>query len=590
VNSHGWIVDTDGSGVQHFDYGVKVHQTWFTKQPDYTVDYMCTHAIPDCQYHINPFTGEEFVFRSPQLGHWAYSPLGRRVALTRAGISVRELATGEERSVYPAGGGHLTWSADPDWFSITSSANELTIIYPDHLDWFQRICAPNTMLFYSNYWGEAHGDLSPDGTKVGYGSNMLGDIDFYMAIVRRPDVPTNVASRRTPEGVEVTWQPGKHSREIAGYHVFRAEKSAGEYRQLTADPVAGTRYLDADAPAAQAAYVVTAIEHSSLESRFSEEARVAAAGADTWQGPVTLLYEAEEGDLNDWWGPWFLAGAGNDRCAALRVPEPEAPLSLVVSVPASGSYALLARVRTPGRIEFSAAMDGQPLGGGEYNCADLTWLSLTPEEGITLSAGEHILTIASVSVGLLVDQVCLTSDLAFGPSERLGVDCVPPEPVTGLRAEATREFDVTLAWQPCGAPGIHHYNVYCREGEAPGAEQEFLVLSPSEPRMVDWGLQAGTEYHYQVTAVDRQGNESLPSEPLVVSTKPIERVLIELPAEAEWPSDGELEVGCLSNCPPRLNGRATASLRCPSSCPARTTMPCGWRLRPWRRCAPARTR
>ena len=60
--------------------------------------------------------------------------------------------------------------------------------------------------------------------------------------------------------------------------------------------------------------------------------------------------------------------------------------------------------------------------------------------------------------------------------------------------------------------------------------------------MVDWGLQAGTEYHYQVTSVDRQGNESPPSAPLVVSTKSIERVLIELPAEAEWPSDGELEV------------------------------------------------
>jgi len=47
--------------------------------------------------------------------------------------------------------------------------------------------------------------------------------------------------------------------------------------------------------------------------------------------------------------------------------------------------------------------------------------------------------------------------------------------------------------------------------------------------LLDWGLQAGTQYYYSVTAVDRAGNESAPSAPVSVKTPVIGRVLERIP-------------------------------------------------------------
>ncbi len=71
----------------------------------------------------------------------------------------------------------------------------------------------------------------------------------------------------------------------------------------------------------------------------------------------------------------------------------------------------------------------------------------------------------------------------------------------------------------------------------PGTDPQFVVRSPSRPQTVDWGLQAGTDYHYRVTAVDRQGNESAPCPLLRIATVPIDRVLLELQADATWPGE-----------------------------------------------------
>jgi len=70
---------------------------------------------------------------------------------------------------------------------------------------------------------------------------------------------------------------------------------------------------------------------------------------------------------------------------------------------------------------------------------------------------------------------------------------------------------------------IDHYNVYRSTNPDFKCNYETLIASPSGNNYLDWGLKplttyySPTTYYYQVTAVDRAGNESEPSE--VVSAK-----------------------------------------------------------------------
>ena len=84
---------------------------------------------------------------------------------------------------------------------------------------------------------------------------------------------------------------------------------------------------------------------------------------------------------------------------------------------------------------------------------------------------------------------------------------------TGLRVEGLR-----LSWQP--VHGAHHYNVYCHESSDFQCDQSSLIGSPSAPAFLDFGVDAGTRRSYRVTAVDRWGNESEPSEAKLTSRIP----------------------------------------------------------------------
>ncbi len=53
-------------------------------------------------------------------------------------------------------------------------------------------------------------------------------------------------------------------------------------------------------------------------------------------------------------------------------------------------------------------------------------------------------------------------------------------------------------------------------------DRRLRIGSPTEPELIDWGLRAGAEYHYAVTAVDRQGNESALGPVVSVATPPRE--------------------------------------------------------------------
>lgn len=100
-------------------------------------------------------------------------------------------------------------------------------------------------------------------------------------------------------------------------------------------------------------------------------------------------------------------------------------------------------------------------------------------------------------------------------------DGLPPPAPAELRAAALDPFTVRLTWTTSARnAGIAHYNVYAGLG-AVKVEQARLIASPGEPTTIDWGLRAGKDYRYLVTAVDRAGHESAPSPEAAMTTPAI---------------------------------------------------------------------
>jgi hypothetical protein len=88
-------------------------------------------------------------------------------------------------------------------------------------------------------------------------------------------------------------------------------------------------------------------------------------------------------------------------------------------------------------------------------------------------------------------------------------DIFPPAAPTGV-AVLVREGAAELSWSPSPEPDLFGYRVYRADGEQP--PRKVADRSSEETSFRDEGLRAGA-YHYTVTAVDRDGNESPPSPP-----------------------------------------------------------------------------
>jgi hypothetical protein len=133
---------------------------------------------------------------------------------------------------------------------------------------------------------------------------------------------------------------------------------------------------------------------------------------------------------------------------------------------------------------------------------------------------------------LAVDMLALTSNPDDKPSGRGNADQTPPAAPGGLTAAIVGAREISLAWQPSTDEDLLHYNVYASDRDTVAPEPRFLVGSPHQPKLVDWGLKTGTAYRYVVTARDRAGNEGPPSPQAVVAVPARPEALIRLEAEA----------------------------------------------------------
>lgn len=111
--------------------------------------------------------------------------------------------------------------------------------------------------------------------------------------------------------------------------------------------------------------------------------------------------------------------------------------------------------------------------------------------------------------------------VASEPSEPVKVnfvDLVPPPVPTGLTPLLESKI-VRLLWEPVQAADLAGYHVYRIE------QLSRLRLTPhpwTDPNFTDISLQLGITYHYEVTAIDKNGNESAPvkSEQIIVPKTP----------------------------------------------------------------------
>ncbi len=526
----GYMMNVDGTDVVRIDFPHTTHQVWFTKGPDYALSYNYEKNSPgdyiDASFLVDADGTNHRQARDRHMSHRGYSPDGTRVAFHGpGGVRIMDVEGTNERLLAPGPGGHLSWDADDDWL-LATQRNAINCVWTDN-GHSTMIGAPNTQLNYFNYPCEAHLESSSDGTKIGYASCMLGDIDLYQVVMKLPDAPRNLQADADAQRIRLTWDAPEHAREVAGYNVYASDVSGEQYALVNAQPIAATQF-DCG-PAEGLFFVVTAIEPSGLEGKPCAEVGIAAA--DT---PRRIWLEAEDAVLQAPFEPNFDMGCAAMYCATVMDHNATATATFTPDVLAAGDYALWARVRSPLDATLQVNAGGQTVGAIAVPEGDWQWVRMGDAATMALGAGQATIAISAEIGGLSVDQVLLTNDASYVPEGAptwLRTLPIRMPQVAGLSADVLSPYMVRLSWEPASVMNFDHYNVYAAsEGEPAG--QEHLIASPSASQRFDWGLQAATNYTWAVTVVDRQGNEG---EPVTVSatTQPIERVFEEIKVDAQ---------------------------------------------------------
>jgi len=473
-------------------------------------------------------------------GHESTSPEWQYIATDGGTTRIVRVRDGKTRSIRLSRDGvnyHLHWRKHPRFFVgwvrgwhfgsylRPENANiEFQIFYDGT---FQPIVDTKHRL-NGYYAGGDFSMLSPDATKIHYGSSMTGRFRNYIAVMARPRPPRNLSWSKEKDAVILSWEPSPYSQETRGYLVYRGERSGDGYCLITAKPVKATTWRDTTVQPGQTYYyVVSAVEHSGLESGFSDE--VARAGIElpaNIDAPLVVYAEAEHAirDLPTDAFPGLAMGVdrhgASDWYYLYRHPDSkQGEAHLAVNLPTDGSYHVWARLRTKDAKEgcWEITLAGQSIHVSTKNTG-WTWIRVG-ERPLTLDAGREALGLATSDAAAQLDLLCLTTAGDFIPSGPRPQNTEPPAAVKGLIVKNIRPRVNLLAWQPSEEADVAHYHVYAAREPFTKPQQRLRIGSPTETEMIDWGLKAGTEYYYAVTAVDRQGNES-PMGRLVTAVTP----------------------------------------------------------------------
>jgi len=536
-----WLVETDGSDAISLDPGDQIHQLWFSKRPDHSVEFNYSKQTGISGAWMMWPDGRKRQVADPHWTHRAHSPDGEWVTASGAARIIRWDGS-EIRPIGTVSTMHNSWRTSPDWWAA-SSGRYLLRIAADGRDFVQRLGAHNSGMGMSTYWTEAHPEMSADGTKLAYASNMLHDIEFYNLVMMLPGAPRDLQATRDGDELTLSWQAPQYHAEIAGYLVYRSGASGRPGEQITPEPVASTTMTTNVAEGGPWYFTVSAIEHSGLEGVRSAEV----CSDPDWPGAICHYVEAERAQYTQPANEVFDANASGLYAITLGDPQvAEEPAVLEVEVPRAGEYALLLRARTRLETEVEVSIDGETTGrlplaeGGQW-----AWLRVLGEGAeplaVALDVGGHDVAMRAKGGGVQIDRLCLLTPGQELPKGRGGCDVTAPDAVQGASAQARGRYAIELSWGGSDAIDLSHYNVYCGDAADFEVGQQRLVGSPKTTRFVDWGLKCGREYFYRVTAVDRRGNEGEPSEVTSATTETLDpRLFAEL--ETPWSTEQADEV------------------------------------------------
>ncbi len=169
----------------------------------------------------------------------------------------------------------------------------------------------------------------------------------------------------------------------------------------------------------------------------------------------------------------------------------------------------------PAPVSVSVA-GGQGIGGGWTAAPSVTWLAVNPSSGtgsgvFSVSAGMAGLGVGThngtvvVSNGAAGSQI-VSVTLTVSPAN----DTTPPTVPAGVAAVMTGTTTVALSWNAStdsGGAGLLGYRVY---------RNDALLVEPTGRTHSDGTVVRGGRYRYQVSALDRAGNESARSAAVVV--------------------------------------------------------------------------
>ena len=460
-------------------------------------------------------------------GHISYSPDGQYVCWDGQARSYRVRDHGDAQSSrLSANGGvyHTCWFYDPRFYVTCVRAYRsgydrahnggvMGQVFTDGT--WQPVCDIKQRRAAFYYQGN-FATFSRDATKVHYESSMTGIPKNYIAVMARPQPPRDVSWRAEGRSVVLRWKAAPHHVETQGYLVYRSDQSGDGYELLTREPVKATSWRDTSLKPGRAYYyVVTALEHCGLESGYSAEAARAGVGVAPSAAPLVVYVETEDALVDLYTSDKPGVSRGRDGLGAsnwyyvYRSPKAKRGVAtLTIQVPAAAEYHTWLRVRNSGKTPaaWALAADGKGLGRASCPGKDWSWVRTGPAQRI--AAGKRRVTLTTGDAGAQADLLCMTTSAAFRPKGVRPEDRRPPAPVTGLTVAKAEGRTVELKWRPSREADFWHYNVYASRKPMTAPAQANLLASPTYPEFIDWGLGAGTAYHYAVTAVDRRGNES----------------------------------------------------------------------------------
>jgi Tol biopolymer transport system component len=378
-----------------------------------------------------------------------------------------------------------------------------------------------------------HPVASPDGTKVLFNASLFGRVDAFYVIARLPEVPVALRAVRDGGGVKLTWRAPAHHAEVAGYHIYRSSESGVGYVPITARPVSDTTFLDRAAPGGPVFYAVSAVEYSGLEGGLSSEAAL-----DAGRSASSIFVEAEQMERNRLMWLAYDGKASGFHYAWMRSRDGEGQLNLSLDTDAAGPWTVWGKVKGEEGVHFRATAGSGSVTLQAPAEASWSWRKFEGTLGsVPASAdarGRNLqLVLSSPLYGSSIDCLFLTSDPAFSPDKTPRVRWPILAAPSGVTAKAMSPYSVKISWPAAQGDTLHHYNLYCGDHSEFQVEQGTLVASPDRGPFLDWGLRPGKTHYYRVTCVDRAGNESPGSPPVLVRTAPVERIVIEPPIERE---------------------------------------------------------